>query len=321
MDYIVLDLEWNQSPDGKGTENKKIPFEIVEIGAVKMNEQFEITGQFSEIICPVIYKEMHHITQELIHLDMEELSKGRAFPEVIKEFFEWCGDDYMFCTWGMMDLTELQRNMKYYDTKIPMPYPMKYYDIQKLFSIAYEDRKTRRSLEDAIDYLKIDKDEAFHRATSDAYYTALVLAGLDKQVLGNYSIDCYHNPKNRKEEIYAVFDTYSKYISREFETREIAMKDREVTATRCYRCGRTARKKIRWFPTNNKMYYCQAICPEHGYMKGKIRMKKAESGKIFVVKTLKLVGKEEAETVRERQEQMRIKRKIKRKRLKEVPEK
>ena len=50
MDYIVLDLEWNQSPNGKGTENKAVPFEIVEIGAIKLNADFEIVSEFSEII-------------------------------------------------------------------------------------------------------------------------------------------------------------------------------------------------------------------------------------------------------------------------------
>ena len=91
MDYIVLDLEWNQSPNGKGTENKAVPFEIVEIGAIKLNADFEIVSEFSEIIAPRIYRQMHRITQELIHLDMEQLSHGGAFPDVIRRFFDWCG--------------------------------------------------------------------------------------------------------------------------------------------------------------------------------------------------------------------------------------
>ena len=35
MNYIVLDLEWNQCPEGKEKENSRIPFEIIEIGAVR----------------------------------------------------------------------------------------------------------------------------------------------------------------------------------------------------------------------------------------------------------------------------------------------
>ena len=36
MNYIVVDFEWNQTSYGKGSENRKIPFEIIEIGAVKL---------------------------------------------------------------------------------------------------------------------------------------------------------------------------------------------------------------------------------------------------------------------------------------------
>ena len=35
MNYIVFDLEWNQNPSGKKTRNDRLPFEIIEIGAVK----------------------------------------------------------------------------------------------------------------------------------------------------------------------------------------------------------------------------------------------------------------------------------------------
>lgn len=149
-------------------------------------------------------------------------------------------------------------------------------------------------------YLKFDKDEAFHRAKSDAYYTALILEGLPRAVLKNYSIDYYRTPKNRKEEVYVVFDTYSKYISREFATKERAMKDREVLSTRCYLCGNPAKKKLRWFSGGSRLYYSVSCCEEHGYLKGKIRLKKAENGKVFAVKTLKLVSSEEAEGIRER---------------------
>ena len=37
MNYIVFDLEWNQCPDGKEKEIKDMPFEIIEIGADKLD--------------------------------------------------------------------------------------------------------------------------------------------------------------------------------------------------------------------------------------------------------------------------------------------
>ena len=36
MNYIVMDLEWNQSYSGHIGEHPRMPFEIIEIGAVMM---------------------------------------------------------------------------------------------------------------------------------------------------------------------------------------------------------------------------------------------------------------------------------------------
>jgi inhibitor of KinA sporulation pathway (predicted exonuclease) len=156
MNYIVFDLEWNQCPDGKEKENKNLPFEIIEIGAVKLDLNYNRIDQFSEYVKPCVYKEIHFKTKEVIHVNMEDLSVGRSFLQVCKSFLDWCGDDFVFATWGNMDLTELQRNMKYHGLKYKFSVPLKYYDVQKVFSLLYEESKTRRTLEYAIDYLEIN---------------------------------------------------------------------------------------------------------------------------------------------------------------------
>lgn len=140
MNYIILDLEWNQSSTGLEEAVKTLPFEIVEIGAIKLNNERSMISEFSELVKPQVYHEMHRITRRLIHLQMEQLEKGRPFTEVMEEFREWCGEDYIFCTWGPLDLTELQRNIRYYKLEPLGDRPIKFLDVQKLFSIAYEDR-------------------------------------------------------------------------------------------------------------------------------------------------------------------------------------
>lgn len=313
MNYIVIDLEWNQCPQGKEKENKKIPFEIIELGAVKLNEDLQMVDEFSQLVKPSIYLEMHHITQEITKVDMEELKKGRNFKTVIEEFFEWCGTEYMLCTWGPMDLTELQRNMEYFNVKRYLPQPLFYYDIQKFYSILSEDGKIRRTLEFVVEKLGIDKDAVFHRALSDAFYTVEVLRKLDfNEVKANYSIDYYYNPKTKEEEIHAVYPTYSKFVSREFQSKESALYDREVSSTRCFLCGKNAKRKIRWFSDNSRMYYALAHCEEHGYLKCKLRMKKTPDDKVYVVKTIKLIPPEDIGIIRKKQDEIRQKRKNKR---------
>ena len=205
MEYIVLDLEWNQSNTGKEDAVEKLPFEIIEIGAIKLNKERVMVSEFNELIKPQVYHEMHKITSKLIHIQMQELERGRPFPEVGGDFVRWCGqEEQLFCTWGTLDLTELQRNMAYYEMPLLAPGPLPYLDVQKLFAIAYEERKIRRNLEYAIDFLHIEKDIPFHRAFSDAYYTAKILIRIleeHPEVVVNLSYDtfCPGNSRTRQK--------------------------------------------------------------------------------------------------------------------------
>ncbi|MBO4981268.1 MAG: exonuclease domain-containing protein [Lachnospiraceae bacterium] len=319
MNYIVLDLEWNQSNTGLEAEVETLPFEIIEIGAIKLNDACVMVSEFSELICPKVYHEMHHITSRLIHIQMRELERGKPFPEVAERFLEWCkGDEYRLCTWGVLDLPELQRNMKFYGMEPLSDGPIPFLDVQKLFTIGYEeDPKVRRNLEYAIDALQIEKDIPFHRAFSDAYYTAKVLTRLiqDKpEVLGNLSYDVYNRPKDRKSEIKVQFDTYEKYISREFQDKAEALADREVISSKCYLCHRNLKKRIKWFTPNGRHYYCVAYCEKHGYLKGKIRIRKAEGERVYVVKTTKLITQEEADEIAQRRNHAKEMRKHRKKR-------
>lgn len=315
MNYIVFDLEWNQSSYPEG-EIKEIPFEIIEIGAVKLDHNKKIIDRFSELICPCIYKKMHKVTGKLIHIEMSELKDADPFVNVASRFLSWCGDDIMFCTWGPLDLTQLQRNMAYYHMPSLADGPLRFLDVQKLFSIAYEDGKARRSLEYAIDFLHVEKDIPFHRAFSDAYYTAKILAILEPDIEKNISFDLFHKPKKRRDEIHIVFDGYAKYISRKFADKQEAFKDREVCSTKCYYCHKNLKRKIRWFTPNGKHYYSISFCDKHGYMKGKIRIRKDEEEGIYIVKTLKFIPEEDVQKIRDRQEKARELRKQKRIRAK-----
>lgn len=313
MNYIVVDLEWNQSNTGKEPEAKEIPFEIIDIGAVKLNSERVMTGEFNQLVKPAVYQDMHKITGNLIHLHMEDLQKGRPFTEVIEEFLSWCGDDYIFCTWGPLDLFEIQRNMHFYHMKPLSNVPLRFLDVQKLFSIAYEDGKTRRGLEYAVGYLKIEKDIPFHRAFGDAYYTARILSCMDEGVLENYSIDTYVLPTSRQEEIHVMFHDYMKYISREFSDKIEALEDREVTSTKCYICHKNIRRKVRWFSPNGKHYYSISYCPVHGYMKSKIRIRKSENDKVYVVKTSKFISEEDCQKIIQKKDMAKTHRKLKKK--------
>ena len=305
MNYIVLDLEWNQSTNGQ-KEVPGIPFEIIEIGAIKLDEEGNMVSEFSRLIKPSVYHEMHRITGDLIHLQMQELQQGKPFIEVAESFMQWCGEpEYQFCTWGSTDLIELQRNMRYYNMPPLSDGPLAFLDVQKLFSLAFEDGKSRRSLESAVDLLGLEKDIPFHRAFGDAYYTAKLLSEIIREhpkMLKRVSFDVFHPPVNREAEIKIQFDNYMKYISREFADKAEAFADKEVISSKCYLCHRNLKKKLKWFTINGRHYYCLSYCDKHGYFKNKIRLRKSEQDNVFVVKTTRRITEEEAAILRERSE-------------------
>lgn len=312
MNYIVFDLEWNQCPAGKNGSDPDLPFEIIEIGGIKLNEKREKISEFHRLVKPQVYNWIHDSIHNVIHVDYKELMNGELFPQAVQEFLDWCGKDFVFCTWGMQDLMELQRNMRYYSLLYLLPGPVIYYDIQKLFSWFHENIKLRRSLEYAIDCLDIEKEKDFHRALEDAEYTARVFAKMDMaEILPYYSIDTYQPPNNRKKEIYISYPTYDKYISRQFHDREKVIKDREVASTRCPVCHLPAKRRLRWFMNNSRIYESISQCQEHGYIKGKVRIRKTDEDTFYAVKTLKPVNEQKAEEIRQKRDSLRRKRNMK----------
>ncbi len=310
MNLIVFDLEWNQSPSGKEREKQGIPFEIIEIGAVKLNEQKEIIDTFDVLIRPAVYRRMHPIISSVIPLTMKELMQnGIPFPDAAEQFIRWCGDDIRFCTWGTLDLVELQRNLRWYHMEELLPGPILYEDVQKLFAITYETKKVRRALNWAVEYLNLPEEREYHLAVDDAYYTANVLQHIPDQVIfENYSIDTFQNPKSRREEILLHYPTYDKFISKEFASKEAVMKDRIVTSVKCFECQNHTKRVVRWFANGGKNYLAVGLCEQHGYVKSKIRIRKTDDQKFYAIKTIKLISPEDYERIRERRGKIRIKR-------------
>ncbi len=325
MDYIVFDLEWNQSPNGKRYADERLPFEIIEIGAVRLSEDLTVRDTFHRLIRPKVYNWIHNSIHDVIHMDYDDLAKGSPFPEAVHDFLRWCaagvnddpslprywqyGTDFCFCSWGTQDVMELQRNMNYYHMLSLLPGPLPYFDVQKLFSAQFEEsRNNCRALEYAIDFLEIDKDHGFHRALEDAHFTAMVMQHLGPVLNEDHlSLDVYQHPCDRESEVHIERESFSRYVSREFSSREKALKDNEVVSTRCPVCRKNAKRLIRWFSSNSRTYYSISNCPEHEEITGTLRVHRLPDNHCFVEKTLRAGSAQEAEDIRTRQEIIRQK--------------
>ncbi|MBR4768271.1 MAG: exonuclease domain-containing protein [Lachnospiraceae bacterium] len=317
MNYIVLDLEWNQAAY-KAYEEENLPFEIIEIGAVKMDENANITDSFQRLIRPQVYPFLLRRTKQITGWTDEDLDRRGVYFEVAaRAFLEWCGKDYLFLVWGGSDLTQLERNMDYYKIRIPWKYPFKYLDVQKLYALEHQEGKARRTLESVVELMELESDRPFHHAADDAMYTAEIFKRLDRKRFEEYfSVDYYRVPRNRFEEETFRFKTYSKFVSRRFNLREEVAANPRVREMNCRVCGKHLKKEIAWF-NDGHTYLSLGRCKEHGLMRGRIRIKPAERyDGFFAIKTFKSCTPEEEEIIRMKRENVTKKRRIRRKKSK-----
>ncbi|MBR3525083.1 MAG: exonuclease domain-containing protein [Lachnospiraceae bacterium] len=182
MNYIVFDLEWNQPQDGKPTEARSLPFEIIEIGAVKLDGEYRIVDQYDQMIRPQVYHEINWRIRKMLDLKRGELSAGRLFPRAASEFLEWCGEDPVWCTWGSQDLSELRRNMKFYRMRELGDEPIPYINVQRLYGLLIGNTAQSKALQTAVEELSLPTEVPFHRAYGDAWYTAKVLERLPDEL-------------------------------------------------------------------------------------------------------------------------------------------
>ena len=292
--FIVFDLEWNQCPYGRDRSRPGLPFEIIDIGAVKLAQDLSILDTFHCFVRPQVYKSLHYRTREVIGIDRFELDGGLWFEDAAREFFSWCGNDFLFCTWGDTDLPELQRNLTFYDMLSFLPGPLLFADVQKMFAIAFEERRKRRSLEYAVDFLQLSKTREYHRAFDDAYYTAQVMQHIPQEIiLKDFSVDTWQHPSSASEELRLRCSDYEKYISREFPSKEKALQDEEVRSLHCPLCGKNAKRVLKWTGKNGR-YISLGTCAVHGNVYGRIRVKRTAGSKVYIEKVTRPVSEEEA---------------------------
>ena len=115
MDYIVLDMEWNQPWPGLLPPKRCCPWtsggKIIQIGAVRVSEEQFVQDEFQIMVKPKYYRHLNRRVSKLTGIKEARLrDEGVPFPEAIEKFWEWCGDDVVFLTWGFDDIGILREN-------------------------------------------------------------------------------------------------------------------------------------------------------------------------------------------------------------------
>lgn len=235
--YIIYDLEFNQkdnssaeihnnSKETKSDNNSNMPFEIIQIGAIKLNEKFETISTFNRLVKPTLHKSIHPFIENLTRITNEMVESCENFISVYEDFLDFIGDDeVILCVWGLADIKELVRNIKFYD--LPAAYISKYIDIQKYTSKFFKFPKSSRiGLKNAIEFLNIPLEGELHDAFNDAHYTAEIFKLIYSYKRIKPSL--YTPPKRisqpkEKIDMVSLINQFKKMYGREMSSEEISI--------------------------------------------------------------------------------------------------
>lgn len=163
-----MDLEWNNSYN---KIKKCFVNEVLEIGAVMVDEELEVIDTFSVIIRSQLIKKLSGRVKNLTHISNEDMSSGVSFQRAVADFSKWIGSrQCVFMSWGNSDIRVLVDNFSMFCGMNSVPFLTQYVDLQKYCQeFIVEAGNQQIGLVNAAVQMGIDVSEcSFHRALEDS---------------------------------------------------------------------------------------------------------------------------------------------------------
>ena len=180
MNYIVVDFEMNPVAGEYKAERKICRSEIIEIGAVVMDESFVILGEFKTLVKPQYNDSIYKKYETLTGISTQMVCGAPTFITAYEMFVNWCesfGNDYEVYAWSENDYNQLTAEMKLkeYAKQDKMRLLEKWFNFQKEYTEKLGLERIM-SLEKALDYAGIEFEGHMHDALCDARNTAELFA-------------------------------------------------------------------------------------------------------------------------------------------------
>lgn len=177
MKSIFIDLEFCEVGKEYKRERKMSTHEVIEIGAVKLDEDNHIIERFDAYVKPM-YSEITPFITELTHIEPEDVVNARSFSEIMDAFLAWVGEEEVAVySWSDSDWRQFQKECilkDYSNHRLNRMYD-NWADFQMMFGkiLGVEQQI---SLTNAIKGAGIEFEGRAHSAIADAENTALLYA-------------------------------------------------------------------------------------------------------------------------------------------------
>lgn len=171
--FLIIDLEatcWERS-EGHWGEN-----EIIEIGAVIVDDDHEIMGEIQRFVRPVRNPILSGFCMKLTSIKQSDVDVAQTFPDVLQDFQNQVEkasgrrlSDLVFYSWGDYDRKQLMKDCRYH--RIPYPFGV-HRNLKREFARKHRIRPV--GIPGALRLLGIRFEGSHHRGIDDARNIARV---------------------------------------------------------------------------------------------------------------------------------------------------
>ncbi|MGL4873235.1 MAG: exonuclease domain-containing protein [Clostridium sp.] len=274
MGYVIIDLEFNRLDniekyypsiyeEYEGLRKIDIESEIIEIGAIKVDQYMKIEDELKVYIKPSIFPVLNPEIINITKITDDDLKKGVSFGEAIDMLKDFMGDNIL-CSWAKDDIAQIIIN-SYYHKYEDIKWVKKYLDIQEYVTKIVGAKKSL-SLKNALMRLNIKADDnLLHDALNDAYYTVQVF----KQLYNYRSVKTY------------IVDNIYEMPAINLNCVDNINLDYSMIKSLCPKCNRKIILDFDYMPARWR-FLSVGICPKcHSTILNEVIVKKTLHGKIM----------------------------------------
>lgn len=198
-DYVIVDFEMCRVPKEKRKQGFRWPNETVQIGAVMVNEEFELIDEFNTYVQPE-YGCLDWYISNLTGICTKELKDAPTMNKAVERFIEWLTIDSVVVSWSSNDLNQMQHEVeakKILNERLGDLFT-NWIDCQKMFSDRFLDGKICK-LSEALIAADIIPEGREHNGLVDARNTARLFAKMMSTPEMKLN-DCYEHALSTQKE-------------------------------------------------------------------------------------------------------------------------
>ena len=183
MNYLVIDLEMCKVPKNYRGKNYKYASEIIQVGAVLLDEEYKEIGTLCQYVHPE-FGILDYFITNLTGIEKGQIKNAPKLKDALIHMADWLGErEYKVFAWSKSDYWQLDheiKSKKLNDEKLDeLMNPERWVDYQEIFGKKYNFEQAV-GLQEALMLCDIEPDGRMHDGLDDAINTAKIIKKLEE---------------------------------------------------------------------------------------------------------------------------------------------